>query len=165
MIEAGKPREECGVFGIYAPGEDVAKLTFFGLFTLQHRGQESAGIGVFNGGKPKLHKKMGLVNQVFDDYDLSMRNKLKGQLLAMKFNVAHFGAGDYFVASEGKTINQIIAEADGLLLQDPEPSQDILEAIKNILESLVDLQMQVCSLTPPPVMEEESVLLNIIIKT
>lgn len=106
-----------------------------------------------------------MVNQVFDDYNLSMRNKLKGQLLAMKFNAAHFGAGDYFVASEGKTINQIITEADDLLLEDPEPSQDILEAMKDLLESLVDLQMWVCSLTPPPSMEEEeeSVPSNIVI--
>lgn len=106
-----------------------------------------------------------MVDQVFDDYNLSMRNKLKGQLLAMKFNAAHFGAGDYFVASEGKTINQIITEADDLLLEDPEPSQDILEAMKDLLESLVDLQMQVCSLTPPPLMEEEEepLLSNIVI--
>lgn len=77
MTESGKPREECGVFGIYAPGEDVAKLTFFGLFTLQHRGQESAGIGVLDGKKYSLYKKMGLVNQIFDEEKIS---KLKGHI-------------------------------------------------------------------------------------
>lgn len=59
------PREECGVFGIHAPGEDVATLTFYGLYALQHRGQESAGIAVSDGSRLMVHKDMGLVNQVF----------------------------------------------------------------------------------------------------
>lgn len=62
-----KPEEACGVFGIYAPGEDVAKLTYFGLYALQHRGQESAGIAVFEGNSVHLHKDMGLVSQVFNE--------------------------------------------------------------------------------------------------
>ncbi|MEG4959704.1 MULTISPECIES: amidophosphoribosyltransferase [unclassified Microcoleus] len=62
-----KPEEACGVFGIYAPGEDVAKLTYFGLYALQHRGQESAGIATFDGEKVHLHKDMGLVSQVFNE--------------------------------------------------------------------------------------------------
>ncbi len=66
-----RPREECGVFGIYAPGEDVARITFFGLYALQHRGQESAGIATLGGdGQVGLHRKMGLVAQVFDEHDL-----------------------------------------------------------------------------------------------
>ncbi len=77
MLEDKKPREECGIFGIYAPGEDVAKLTFFGLFTLQHRGQESAGIGVLDSKKYSIYKKMGLVNQVFNEENIS---KLKGDI-------------------------------------------------------------------------------------
>jgi len=66
-----KPEEACGVFGIYAPGEDVAKLTYFGLYALQHRGQESAGIAVFQGEQVHLHKDMGLVSQVFNEQILS----------------------------------------------------------------------------------------------
>lgn len=62
-----KPEEACGVFGIYAPGEDVAKLTYFGLYALQHRGQESAGIATFQGKQVHLHKNMGLVSQVFNE--------------------------------------------------------------------------------------------------
>ncbi|MBD2364159.1 MULTISPECIES: amidophosphoribosyltransferase [unclassified Anabaena] len=62
-----KPEEACGVFGIYAPGENVAKLTYFGLYALQHRGQESAGIATFEGTKVHLHKDMGLVSQVFNE--------------------------------------------------------------------------------------------------
>ena len=65
-----KPQHECGVFGIYAPDEDVARLTFFGLYSLQHRGQESAGIAVSNGRRINLHKEMGLVAQVFDENSL-----------------------------------------------------------------------------------------------
>jgi amidophosphoribosyltransferase len=55
----------CGIFGIHAQGEDVANLTYFGLFALQHRGQESAGIAVGNGTGVAIHRDMGLVNQVF----------------------------------------------------------------------------------------------------
>jgi amidophosphoribosyltransferase len=62
-----KPEEACGVFGVYAPGEDVAKLTYFGLYALQHRGQESAGIATFQGDVVHLHKDMGLVSQVFNE--------------------------------------------------------------------------------------------------
>lgn len=68
---ADRPHEECGVFGIYAPGEDVARITFFGLYALQHRGQESAGIATFaSDGQVGIHRKMGLVAQVFDEHDL-----------------------------------------------------------------------------------------------
>lgn len=66
-----KPEEACGVFGIYAPGEDVAKLAYFGLYALQHRGQESAGIATFDGDTVHLHKEMGLVSQVFSESILS----------------------------------------------------------------------------------------------
>jgi len=61
------PREACGVFGVWAPGEDVAKLAYFGLYALQHRGQESAGIAVSDGQRIMVHKEMGLVAQVFDE--------------------------------------------------------------------------------------------------
>ncbi len=64
------PREECGVFGIYAPGMDVARLTFFSLFALQHRGQESAGIAVTDGSRLIVHKDIGLVSQVFSEQTL-----------------------------------------------------------------------------------------------
>ncbi len=60
-----RPQEECGVFGIYAPGVDVARRTYFGIFALQHRGQESAGIAVSDGSQMRLHTDMGLVSQIF----------------------------------------------------------------------------------------------------
>ncbi|MBI5284429.1 MAG: amidophosphoribosyltransferase [Chloroflexi bacterium] len=64
-------REACGVFGVYAPGEDVARITFFGLYALQHRGQESAGIATSNLRTLYVKTGMGLVSQVFDEDDLS----------------------------------------------------------------------------------------------
>src|ERR687884_1214841 len=60
----------CGVFGIRAPGRDVARVTFFGLFALQHRGQESAGIAVSDRGRLTVLRDMGLVTQVFDEQKL-----------------------------------------------------------------------------------------------
>jgi amidophosphoribosyltransferase len=62
-----KPHHECGIFGIFAPEEDVARMTFFGLYALQHRGQESAGIAVSDGHNITVFKDMGLVSQVFTE--------------------------------------------------------------------------------------------------
>jgi len=62
--------ESCGIFGIYAPGVDVARVTFFALYALQHRGQESAGIATTEGAKIYIHTDMGLVSQVFTEDDL-----------------------------------------------------------------------------------------------
>ena len=64
------PQDACGVFGVWAPGEEVSKLTYFGLYALQHRGQESAGIAVSNGEGIVVYKDMGLVAQVFDESHL-----------------------------------------------------------------------------------------------
>lgn len=61
------PQDACGVFGVYGPGEEVAKLSYFGLYALQHRGQESAGIAASDGDKILVFKDMGLVSQVFDE--------------------------------------------------------------------------------------------------
>jgi len=65
------PQDACGLFGVWAPGEEVAKLTYFGLYALQHRGQESAGIAVGNGDQILVYKDMGLVSQVFDESTLN----------------------------------------------------------------------------------------------
>lgn len=72
-----KPREECGVFGIYGHDLDVAKLTYYGLYALQHRGQESAGIATSDGKQVYLHKHMGLVSEVFNSEKLE---KLPGHI-------------------------------------------------------------------------------------
>ena len=65
------PQDACGVFGVWAPGEEVAKLTFYGLYALQHRGQESAGIATSDGERILVYKDMGLVSQVFTETDLA----------------------------------------------------------------------------------------------
>jgi amidophosphoribosyltransferase len=70
-----KPREECGIVGIFAPNEDVARMAFFGLFALQHRGEEAAGIAVSDGHAVRLHKDLGLITQVFTPQNL---DPLKG---------------------------------------------------------------------------------------
>ena len=63
--------ESCGVFGVFSQKLDVARLTFFALFALQHRGQESAGIAIYDGTRIKIHAKPGLVSQVFTEQELS----------------------------------------------------------------------------------------------
>lgn len=69
--------ESCGIFGIYAPGVDVARISFFALFALQHRGQESAGIATVEGGKIYIHTDMGLVSHAFNEEELL---RLKGNI-------------------------------------------------------------------------------------
>ena len=76
-LQLPEVREECGVFGVWAPGEEVAKLTYFGLYALQHRGQEAAGIAVSDGSGVVVYKDLGLVAQVFDEPTLA---SLRGHL-------------------------------------------------------------------------------------
>src|SRR5207244_8604182 len=68
---ADRPKEACGVVGIHAPGVEASNLAYYGLFALQHRGQESAGIAVSEGATIVVYKDMGLVSQVFDNEKLS----------------------------------------------------------------------------------------------
>jgi amidophosphoribosyltransferase len=72
-----QPQDACGVFGVWAPGEEVAKLAYFALYALQHRGQEAAGIAVSDGSSVLVYKDLGLVSQVFDEATL---NTLQGHL-------------------------------------------------------------------------------------
>jgi amidophosphoribosyltransferase len=71
------PRDACGVFGVWAPGEDVAKLTYYALYALQHRGQEAAGMAVADASTILVYKDLGLVAQVFDEATLG---SLRGHL-------------------------------------------------------------------------------------
>ncbi len=74
-FEDDHPHEECGVIGVFAPNEDVARMTFFGLYALQHRGQEAAGIAVADGQTMSIYKGVGLVSQVFTSNTMA---ELKG---------------------------------------------------------------------------------------
>ncbi|MCL6509947.1 MAG: amidophosphoribosyltransferase [Anaerolineae bacterium] len=76
MMDYDKPRHECGVFGAYTPGEQAARVAFFALHALQHRGQESAGICSSDGRIAHIHKAMGLVSNVFNEENLA---PLKGE--------------------------------------------------------------------------------------
>jgi amidophosphoribosyltransferase len=75
--------EECGVFGVFSHSEDVARISFFALFALQHRGQESAGIATTDGNSLKVYARMGLVSQVFSEDSLA---QLKGGYIAIGHN-------------------------------------------------------------------------------
>ncbi|TLW93198.1 amidophosphoribosyltransferase [Saccharomonospora piscinae] len=87
-----EPREECGVFGVWAPGEDVAKLTYYGLYALQHRGQEAAGISVSDGRQIVVFKDLGLVSQVFDEQVLS---SLQGHVAVGHCRYSTTGGGSW----------------------------------------------------------------------
>ena len=99
--------ESCGVFGVYAPGINVAQTTFFALFALQHRGQESAGIAVTDGNGIKIHTCMGLVSQAFTETDLSL---LKGYI--------SIGHNRYSTTGSNRPMNAqpIIVKSEGLTI-------------------------------------------------
>jgi len=118
-IPDDSPKEECGVIGMFTPGREAARLAFFGLFALQHRGQESAGIAVSDGGLVRMHKDMGLVSQVFDEAILS---SLPGTIAVGHTRYSTTGAsvlrnaqpiycqstvGDIAVAHNGNLINTV----------------------------------------------------------
>jgi amidophosphoribosyltransferase len=86
------PRDECGVFGLYAPGHDVARLSYFALYALQHRGQESAGIASAQGGHIMAMRDQGLVNQVFDEQKL---RALQGEMAIGHVRYSTTGANSW----------------------------------------------------------------------
>jgi len=86
------PRDECGVFGVYAPGHDVARLSYFGLYALQHRGQESAGIATCEGGHITTLREAGLVSQVFDEEKLQA---LEGDMAIGHVRYSTTGGGSW----------------------------------------------------------------------
>ena len=139
------PKEECGVFGVFAPGVDVSRLTYFGLFALQHRGQESAGIMVSNGQRLKWFKEMGLVNQVFDEAVLGQlegdiaightRYSTTGSSVLRNAQPLHcaWGGGTVGVAHNGNLINteelRAEMEAEGIVFETTNDSEVIARMI------------------------------------
>ena len=99
--------ESCGVFGVYASGINVAQTTFFALFALQHRGQESAGIAAADGHGIRLHTNMGLVSQAFTETDLA---SLKGHIA--------IGHNRYSTTGSSRPLNAqpIIAKSGGVTI-------------------------------------------------
>lgn len=102
------PQDACGVFGVWAPGEEVSKLSYFGLYALQHRGQESAGIATSDGSKILIYKDMGLVSQVFNEAAL---NTLTGHIAVGHTRYSTTGASSWQNAQPtlGRTANGTIA--------------------------------------------------------
>ncbi len=91
-LEREGPRDECGVFGVYAPGKDVARFAYFGLYALQHRGQESAGIATCEGGHITTLRDSGLVSQVFDEEKL---RALEGDMAIGHVRYSTTGGGSW----------------------------------------------------------------------
>jgi len=86
------PQDKCGVFGVWAPGEDVAKMTYYGLYALQHRGQEAAGMAVSDGSGVVVYKDLGLVAQVFDEPTLA---SLRGHIAIGHARYSTTGASNW----------------------------------------------------------------------
>jgi amidophosphoribosyltransferase len=123
-LEDDRLKEECGVLGVYTPGREAARIAFFGLFALQHRGQESAGIAVSDGSLVRMHKDMGLVSQVFNE---DILHSLPGHMAVGHTRYSTTGAsvlrnaqpiycqslvGDIAVAHNGNLINTRELRAD-----------------------------------------------------
>ncbi len=158
-------REECGVFGIYGDREgDIARLTYYGLYALQHRGQESAGIAVARDGVIEHHKQMGLVSEVFDDYLLqNLRGDIacghvrysaagEGHVINAQPLVAKYRNGSLALAYNGNLVNakQLCRdlEQEGVIFQTAVDSEiianliarkdkgDVLEAVKETMNCI-----------------------------
>lgn len=128
-----KPEEACGVFGIYAPGEDVAKLTYFGLYALQHRGQESAGIATFEGTQVHLHKDMGLVSQVFNE---SILEELPGDLAVGHTRYSTTGSSRRVNAQPAVVetrLGSIALAHNGNLVNTPQLREELLKSNFNLI--------------------------------
>ena len=119
--------EECGVFGVWAPDRDVARLTYFGLRALQHRGQESAGIAVGDGGTVMVRKDLGLLDRVFSNADLST---LSGQLAVGHVRYGTAGAKNWEASQPHlSTINSVIIALahNGTLVNTDELRRQLIE--------------------------------------
>ena len=134
------PREECGVVGVYAPGEDVATLAYFALFALQHRGQESAGIAVSDGQRLVVHKDMGLVNQVFTGSSLAA---LEGDLAIGHCRYSTTGASAWVNAQpmyrETPTGGGLALGHNGNLVNTAELARELEQPPRNDSELMAEL--------------------------
>ncbi|MDT4986885.1 MAG: amidophosphoribosyltransferase [Micromonosporaceae bacterium] len=104
------PQDACGVFGVWAPGEQVAKLTYFGLYALQHRGQEAAGIAVSDGSGVVVYKDLGLVAQVFDEPTLA---SLRGHVAIGHARYSTTGASNWENAQPTLRATPLRTDGDG----------------------------------------------------
>ena len=122
------PRDHCGVFGVWAPGEDVSRLTYFALYALQHRGQQSAGIATSDGDSIRVYKDQGLVNQVFTDETLK---GLRGHIALGHCRYATTGADNWRNAQPtlGPTLTGTIALGHNGNLTNTSELRDMVHAV------------------------------------
>ena len=149
------PQDACGVFGVWAPGEDVAKLTYFGLYALQHRGQESAGIAVSNGRQILVYKDMGLVSQVFDESTLE---SLKGHLAVGHARYSTTGASTWHNAQptfHPTATGSIALAHNGNLINTADLAQMVID---DEADGHLDLQMRM----PPASTNDTSVVTQLL---
>jgi amidophosphoribosyltransferase len=164
-VESDKLKEECGVFGVYGKeGDGLARTTYYGLYALQHRGQESAGIAVARDGKIMHHKQMGLVSEVFDD---ALLEELEGSIACghVRYStvgdshvinaqplVVKYRNGSLALAHNGNLVNAVHLrgqlEQEGVIFQTSVDSEvianlvarkdkgDILEAVKETMNCI-----------------------------
>ena len=126
-LDRDQLHDECGVFGVWAPDRDVARLTYFGLRALQHRGQESAGIAVGDGGTVMVRKDLGLLETVFSSADLA---SLTGQLAVGHVRYGTAGAKSWEAAQPHlSTINDVIVALahNGTLVNTDELRRQLIE--------------------------------------
>ncbi|MDP9239886.1 MAG: amidophosphoribosyltransferase [Actinomycetota bacterium] len=161
------PRDACGVFGVWAPGEEVAKLTYFGLYALQHRGQEAAGIAVSDGSGIMVYKELGLVAQVFDETTL---NSMSGRLAIGHTRYSTTGASTWENAqptlastSAGATValghnGNLVNTAELALLVDPmgadvgNGATSDTEIVARLLAARPDLSLEAAALEVLPML-------------
>ncbi|WP_035794396.1 amidophosphoribosyltransferase [Clostridium algidicarnis] len=143
MIEEIKDKfkEECGVFGVYSKSSlDVAKVTYYGLYALQHRGQESAGIAVSDGKNMNIHKSMGLVSEAFDEKSLS---SLKGNASIGHVRYSTTGSSNIInaqpILTNCKFGSMAIAHNGNLV--NAEVIKELLEDGGNIFQTSIDSEV------------------------
>lgn len=136
-----KFKEECGVFGVFSKNNlDVARITYYGLYALQHRGQESAGIAVSNGNEIMLHKNLGLVTEAFTESDL---DKLKGNLAIGHVRYSTCGANNVINAQPLFSSTKLgnIAIAHNGTLVNADVIKDLLEDSGCIFHTTIDSEV------------------------
>jgi amidophosphoribosyltransferase len=125
---SGEARDACGVVGIYAPGQDVARLAYYALFALQHRGQESAGMAVSDGHSMVVYKELGLVAQVFDE---TVLESLRGHVAIGHVRYSTTGSSSWANAQpsyKSAPSGQIALAHNGNLVNSTELRADLAEA-------------------------------------
>ncbi len=151
------PRDACGVFGVWAPDEDVANLTYYGLYALQHRGQEAAGMAVADGRRVLVFKELGLVAQVFDEMTLA---SLSGHLAVGHTRYSTTGSSTWENAQpsyrSSRTGGEVALGHNGNLTNTVKLAADLVDPVKGRIRATTDSDLITAMLAahPGPTLEE-----------